>query len=414
MFLLIFLFSLSYELEARIYLTSSNEYIIETSNFSSSIYTAVAYYNDTLEKKGWDTLSIKTNKIFSDEIQMESAGRLEGYLTRKRIYNHYINCKSFIDIKDKSYNFLVEQENFIVESYKKNPENIYFYLGNLILIQFNSLINEYNKNSEEEKKIDKKGFYYLQHQADLIEINDKYYPKNIYNFTKEELENYILEKTHCSSLFKIKEDLSDIFFGHNTWHYYGMMTRIFKEYNINLNHPLIKNKNVLFSSYPGTLNSLDDFYINSKSNLIVIETTNIFFNQTLYDYIHPNNILCWQRVIIANFLSNSSFEWTQHFSKYNSGTYNDMFMILDMKKVNLEKGIIEDKSFYIIETLPNYIFINDITNYLIRSYWPSYNTPFDKENIKISNISNFIKEFPEMKNASDYNNNIRAKIFRRE
>ena len=91
-----------------------------------------------------------------------------------------------------------------------------------------------------------------------------------------------------------------------------------------------------------------------------------------------------------------------------------MFMILDMKKVNLEKGIIEDKSFYIIETLPNYIFINDITNYLIRSYWPSYNTPFDKENIKISNISNFIKEFPEMKNVSDYNNNIRAKIFRRE
>ena len=143
MFLLIFLFSLSYELEARIYLTSSNEYIIETSNFSSSIYTAVAYYNYTLEKKGWDTLSIKTNKIFSDEIQMESAGRLEGYLTRKRIYNHYINCKSFIDIKDKSYNFLVEQENFIVEFYKKNPENIYFYLGNLILIQFNSLINEY-------------------------------------------------------------------------------------------------------------------------------------------------------------------------------------------------------------------------------------------------------------------------------
>ena len=131
MFLLIFLFSLSYELEARIYLTSSNEYIIETSNFSSSIYTAVVYYNYTLEKKGWDTLSIKTNKIFSDEIQMESAGRLEGYLTRKRIYNHYINCKFFIDIRDKSYNFLVAQENFIVESYKKTLK--------IFLFNFNSI-----------------------------------------------------------------------------------------------------------------------------------------------------------------------------------------------------------------------------------------------------------------------------------
>ena len=62
---------------------------------------------------------------------MESVGRLEGYLTRKRIYNHYINCKSFIDIRDKSYNFLVAQENFIVESYKKTLK--------IFLFNFNSI-----------------------------------------------------------------------------------------------------------------------------------------------------------------------------------------------------------------------------------------------------------------------------------
>ena len=62
---------------------------------------------------------------------MESAGRLEGYLTRKRIYNHYINCKFFIDIRDKSYNFLVAQENFIVESYKKTLK--------IFIFNFNSI-----------------------------------------------------------------------------------------------------------------------------------------------------------------------------------------------------------------------------------------------------------------------------------
>ena len=115
----------------------------------------------------------------------------------------------------------------------------------------------------------------MKYKAELIEINKKFNRPNYSEMTNEELRNYLLNRSHCSALFKVKDDLSDIFFGHNTWHSYAMMTRIFKEYNINLNHPLIKSKNVLFSSYPATLNSLDDFYITNQE-LIVIETTNIF------------------------------------------------------------------------------------------------------------------------------------------
>lgn len=402
------------EIEARIRLTSNNEFIIETQDFSESkLYIARAYYNNTLNETGWDTLSITTNKIFSDEIQMKSIGKIEAFVTKDRIFNHYKNVMSFDNLEEKPLNFLIEQENYINEQYKKNPSDIYFYLAHLILVQFNSLYEEYNLICEEDKKINKEGFYLMQYQADLIEIKEKFNPPNYSKMTIEEFQNYILNKSHCSALFKVKEDLSDIYFGHNTWHCYSMMNRIFKEYNINLNHPLIKSKNVLFSSYPATLNSLDDFYITNQE-LIVIETTNIFFNNTLYKYINPNSLLCWQRVIIANFLSETSLEWTQHFSKYSSGTYNDMFMILDGKKIDLDKKIISDNSFYIIETLPNYTFVNDVTDYLKRSYFPSYNVPFDKENYKISNISNYIKEKPFIRNRLDYNFCSRAKIFRRD
>ena len=48
---------------------------------------------------------------------------------------------------------------------------------------------------------------------------------------------------------------------------------------------------------------------------------------------------------------------------YNSFyTPDNMYMVLDLKKINLKDGIIEDEAFKIIETLPKFFEINDITN----------------------------------------------------
>ncbi len=44
-----------------------------------------------------------------------------------------------------------------------------------------------------------------------------------------------------------------------------------------------------FSSYPGQLESMDDFYMLS-SNMTVIETTNQIFNTSLYDFITPQSV----------------------------------------------------------------------------------------------------------------------------
>lgn len=100
------------------------------------------------------------------------------------------------------------------------------------------------------------------------------------------------------------------------------MTRIHKEYKFNFNNPLVKAQQVVFSSYPATLASNDDYYVTSQK-LAVIETSIVVFNSSLYKLIKPQNLLCWQRVVLANRLADSAPEWAKIFATYNSGTYNN-------------------------------------------------------------------------------------------
>lgn len=63
------------------------------------------------------------------------------------------------------------------------------------------------------------------------------------------------------------------------------------------------------------------------------------------------------------------------FSKYQSGTYNNQWMIFDMNKFKPNEGI-EDGAFYIYESIPGDFRFEDKTETLrSTTYWPSYNIP---------------------------------------
>ena len=121
-------------------------------------------------------------------------------------------------------------------------------------------------------------------------------------------------------------DFSDIWFGHNTWYTYNSMLRIFKEYRFVTKNGYEKSKTTAFPSYPGLLFSSDDFYY-LDSNLLVMETTNPIYNNSLYEKIKPECLLTWVREILANRLAASSEDWPKIFKEENSGTYNNQFMI---------------------------------------------------------------------------------------
>ena len=64
-----------------------------------------------------------------------------------------------------------------------------------------------------------------------------------------------------------------------------------------------------------------------------METTNGVQDSSIYENITPSTLLTWQRVPVAHSLSNSGKEWTTHFLKHNSGTYNNQYMVVDFKKL---------------------------------------------------------------------------------
>lgn len=108
------------------------------------------------------------------------------------------------------------------------------------------------------------------------------------------------------------------------------------------------------SSYPATIVSLDDF-LTISSGLITTETTLNIYNQSLYNMNDASSQLFEPvRIMVANRLSTNGKEWTETVSRYNSGTYNNQWMVVDYNKV-MDDGSLEDGALWIYEQLPGNI-----------------------------------------------------------
>ena len=105
------------------------------------------------------------------------------------------------------------------------------------------------------------------------------------------------------------------------------------------------------SSYAASIVSLDDF-VTISSGLITTETTLNIYNQSLYSMNDASSQLFEPvRVMVANRLSTNGEEWTETVSRYNSGTYNNQWMVVDYNKVK-DDGSLEDGAFWVYEQLP--------------------------------------------------------------
>ena len=410
------------------YIYSSNEFIYKEGPYdpNSVVY---ATYKPSYEETGWDYLTIETyngsDYRYLDEVKSYAMGYIEGILTYKRIYYSYINLNHYKYYKNDSkmynntYEFFRENLNFMkYNSLKYKDNDSYWNEVYNLYKQMIGLYEGYNLMANDKEKIDLISFQNIISLGDIDEIE---YWKNISNrpnyknMTLDQIKKYTLLHNHCTSLIKILPDFSDIFFGHNTWTGYNKLIRIFKEYKFvpNPNHDF-PGKIIIMSSYPGVINSQDDFYITS-ADLYITETTNNVFNETLFDFLNPKTLMCWMRTMVANRLSNSGKEWVNIFKKYNSGTYNNQFQILDMKKIDLNNKKLEDSDvLWIIEQLPNYTEEHDVTQTLKYGYWPSYNVPYSEYIFEYSGYKEYIEKFPELYNIYDYNNCGRAKIIRRD
>ncbi|XP_070580330.1 phospholipase B-like 1 [Ptychodera flava] len=385
---------------------------------SSSAYGT---YNDTLATTGWGVLDIKAGygEIPADDMKaMYAAGFLEGALTAERIYQNYLNMHAFYfggekqSLEPKVKKFFDEQETWTRSMIAKNPNDQFWRSIALIVAQLDGLVDGYSNNPYQNKSLERFAFQMLNSVGDLIDLRHALSPSTRPDWSKMnpvEFQSYFMRHGHCSALIKVLGAYENIFMSHSSWFVYASTSRIYKHYNFNLKSVDVASKQMSFSSYPGFLESLDDFYL-LGNGLVMLQTTLNVFNNSLYDYVVPQSLLAWYRVRAANMLAHNGKEWSQILAKYNSGTYNNEYMIIDLNLIHLNESI-DDNALWVVEQMPTMVKSGDQSPILRAGYFPSYNVPFYEE---VFNISGY----PEMvaKYGTDYSYQLapRAKIFRRD
>ena len=89
--------------------------------------------------------------------------------------------------------------------------------------------------------------------------------------------------------------------------------------------------------------------------LVTLGTTTENDNLELYKNIKPDKIVLeWIRVLVSNRLSKNGLQWAKMFAEFNSGTYNNQWMIVDYSKFIPQKTP-EEGLFYALEQMPGYI-----------------------------------------------------------
>jgi len=367
---------------------------------SAADVAATGSFDDNLLRDGWGILNIETNNAHSDSEQAFAAGVIEGFLTARHIFaaqynlfpvvfgntalqgyvgDYSTNETELDDIKE----FMNRQEAWtrVMVSQQAGTDPFWAHVGYL-MAQFDGLVEGYGEATRRNitPALDRFAFQMLNGVGDLFDIIPAVKRHRRIDWLSLSLETAELlhaRKGHCSALIKPTADFSDLFMAHSSWFTYSNTDRIFKHYFLNFNDPSTAARRISFSSYPGFLESLDDFYL-LDSGLRWVQTTNTVVDHGVYDEVKPESLLAWQRVRVASAMSSSGREWYKHMSRHFSGTYANQYMIVDFKLFE-PKRMLKPNLLWIVEEMPGLILGRDCTETLSRGYWPSYNVPYFPE-----------------------------------
>lgn len=415
---------------------NNNQYTLQLANASiprGAFVVASGTYLDDIPNNGWGNLTIKTYPYVTDLTQAYIGGFIEGVITAERIYQMWTNyaANEFVNSTPSPtlLKYMESQLEWVRQSVQNPPSHndeeevirfdeegtinstVYWHTSGLLMGQFDGIVAGYAAVPGL-PSISEMQLYILSSAGDLQTLNSLYgnpgVNAKVAPFLYSDKGADAIDFLDCSALIRVTPGQQDVYFGHTTWRYYYGMMRIFKNYHFSYQeygYPYI----AAFSSSPAFLSSKDDFYINGHG-LAIMETTNEIFNDTLYSYIKPETFLVWQRAVVSNILATNSPSWVQIFQQYNSGTYNNQWMVFDYKLFTPGQSL-PANTFWILEQIPGFCQLADVTQELNqRGFWPSYNIPYFSN---IYNISGYPEQFVKYGNGYSYENCPRALIFNR-
>ncbi|KAF4086684.1 hypothetical protein AMELA_G00087190 [Ameiurus melas] len=379
-------------------------------------FVAFANFTDDIVNTGWSYLEVVTNGKYNDTLQAYAAGVVEGVVTSQLIYKHWMNTlMGYCDPNDPGYcqhlkEYITTNLQWVEEQIEKATESPYWHQVHLSLLQLKGLEDGYIGQCtfpESRVYFNPLGFLLFQMSGDLEDLEAA---------LNKSSQSRTVGSGSCSALIKLLPGNKELLVSHDTWNNYQAMLRIMKKYVFSFrtslkDQTLIPGNTQAFSSYPGSIFSGDDFYILS-SGLVTMETTIGNSNPDLWKFVKPQgSVMEWLRNIVANRLARSGKEWVDIFSQYNSGTYNNQWMIVDYKsfipgRLSLNKGLLT-----VLEQIPGMIQTADKTEELYNtSYWASYNIPYFEEVFNASGGPDLVKKYGSW---FSFNDSPRAQIFRR-
>ncbi len=371
--------------------------------FDSANANAYGSYQFNSSVSGWNYFEVhaKNNpaSVKDQFVNIYAMGYAEGYATCHELHTFWPNFYHDIFRGDvpgpKTLSFIKQQWDWMGAMIEENAATDQFWFAQKqTRRQLEGLLAGYKAGcvSPDAKTPDRPEMFWatldnpsIEHLllinawGDLYQITAKMKEPGQFSRLFGRMQNTLIER--CSAFVRVLPDLSDVVFGHNTWDSYEAMgPRIFKK----LHFPLwqVSDASVvpfttLFSSSPGLLSSIDDFFVvKGRGHLGVQETTNTLYNLQVLNTVTPTAALSWQRSTAANQLASNGQEWAKAMATHSSGTYSNQWMVLDLALFTAGKNP-ETGFFTVYEDVPGLVHFEDMTSTLIsQAYWGSFNNPY--------------------------------------
>jgi hypothetical protein len=402
---------------ATLYVDAQGGYHVEVGSLNKTATTALATanYTNRINETGWAFLDLATSGQWPDKLQAFGAGYIEGYVTSELLAMHYQNtvlgrCEGKENVCRKVAAWLDNNNKWIRTKIKKSGRRSgYWHQVSLFYDQLAGMAEGYAAAQKDDGVvITLADIFTMNAFGDMEDLEPA--------VSGSKVPRVLNGVGHCSALIRLLPGNSELLVAHDTWNSYQSMLRILKRYSLpfKLSHKstsVVPGHTMAFSGYPGLIYSGDDFTLIS-SGLTTTETTIGNSNADLWAHVVPESVLEGIRSVVANRLATSGKEWAGLFETYNSGTYNNQWMVVDYKKFRPGWSKQSPGLLWVLEQLPGYIHTEDLTPVLTdRGFWPSYNTPYYPD---VYNMSGNLQLWEKYGDWFSYERTPRAVIFGRE
>lgn len=334
------------------------------------------FVNDTIDVNGWIGLKIRKSGNASHVPHDHgavwyAAGYAEGFALQKRIRQHWINTVQPTPdsvLAPEVEAWLHAHLNFMQGNVARfNQTDAWWKYVGLLLVQISGLTDGYNAALSGSNATNETMTFF-----DMFVFNFQFELGDVATATSASAPAKSFKYVKGGCTVYVKPTADDLYFSHTTWTEYPTMLRVFRDIDLG-------DLRIAFTGYPGLIASNDDWYMLS-SNLTVAETTELIWKNDLFrDFTIPESVSEFLRVMVAHHVAVDGNSWVNAFRRYNSGTYNNMYMVLDYNKYvpGTPAAQLEDDLLWIVEQLPGVAPIGDVTPMLRKDgYWGSYNRAY--------------------------------------